>query len=72
MSAESIGRGTFVRLDATGETGRIGNRGSRGWWFGGDDDSGWYVHASDVTPLEGEELRDAETSFAARRAVAMG
>lgn len=72
MSAESIGRGTFVRLDATGEIGRIGNRGSRGWWFGDADDSGWYVHASDVTPLEGAELRAAETAFAARRAVAMG
>ncbi len=65
-------RGVFVRLNDTGEVGRIGNRGSRGWWFGDADGRGWYVYASDVMPLEGEELRAAETAFAARRAVAMG
>jgi len=68
----SIERGTFVRLNDTGEVGRIGGRGSHGWWFGDADGSGWYVYASDVTPLEGEALRAAETAFEARRAVAMG
>ena len=62
---ENLKSGDLVKLNATGEIGRITRNGcSRGWWFGDVNGRGWYVYGHDVTPLVGAELTTATTAFA--------